>query len=228
MSPSRVRSVVLSVGIITGLIAAGFMTGQAAALPLRRREFNPSGAWCWFGDPRAVYYQGAHRRTYVGWVSGAGDIQVGSYDHDTGQRVVTTVKARFQIDDHANPSLLVRPDGRLMVFWSGHFGSAMYYRRSVNPEDISSWEPERTVPHQHARDIWLHLPQPDTAVGGSQPHLAAVARRELQPDLLDLHRRAHLGAGTDADQRSEPASLRENRQQRRRHLPPGVHRGAPP
>jgi len=157
---ARVRSIVLSVGIITILIAAAFMTGESGALQLRQRQFNTSGAWCWFGDPRAVYHQGAHRRTYVGWVTGAGDIQVGSYDHDTGLRVLTTVKAKFQIDDHANPSLLVRPDGHLMVFWSGHFGSEMYYRRSVNPEDISSWGAERTVPTNTPGTFGYTYPNP--------------------------------------------------------------------
>jgi BNR repeat-containing family member len=150
MSLSRVRFIVLSVGIatvlISGVIASAPAPERASALPLRQRELNPSGGWCWFGDPRAIYYQGAHRRTYVGWVSRACDIQVASYDHDTGQRMVTTIRAKFQIDDHASPSLLVRPDGHLIAFWSGHFGNAMFYRRTVNPEDISSWEPERTVP----------------------------------------------------------------------------------
>jgi hypothetical protein len=119
--------------------------GQAAALPLRQRELNRSAAWCWFGDPRAVHHHGAHNRTYVSWVSGAGDVQVASYDHDTGVRVVTTLKARFQVDDHANPSLLVRPDGHLLAFWSAHAGQAMYYRRSALPEDVSSWGAEHTV-----------------------------------------------------------------------------------
>ena len=27
-----------------------------------------NGAWCWFSDPRAVYYEGLHNRTYAGWV----------------------------------------------------------------------------------------------------------------------------------------------------------------
>ena len=60
--------------------------------------------------------------------------------------MITTLKGNFQLDDHANPSLLVRPDGRLIVFWSAHIGGAMFYRRSVRPEDVTAWEAERTVP----------------------------------------------------------------------------------
>jgi hypothetical protein len=146
MSSVRLRSVILSVPVVTALLAAAFVSQRAAALPLREREFSRSGAWSWFGDPRAVYYQGVHRRTYVGWVDGGGDVQVASYDHDTGVRVVATLKANFQVDDHASPSLLLRPDGHLLAFWSAHIGGGMYYRRSTLPEDISAWEPERTVP----------------------------------------------------------------------------------
>ena len=69
------------------------------------------GAWSWFGDPRAVTHDG---RTYVGWVDHEGDVKVSSYDHATGERVTAVLQARLNQDDHANPSLHVRPDGRLV------------------------------------------------------------------------------------------------------------------
>jgi len=146
MRGSRRQRVVWIVGVVAVLLVADAIavTG-AAALPLRKREVNPSGAWSWFGDPRAVYHQGAHRRTYVGWVDARGNVQVASYDHDTRVREVATLKANFQIDDHDSPSLLVRPDGHLMAFWSAHIGTQMYYRRTTRPEDVTAWEPEQTV-----------------------------------------------------------------------------------
>jgi len=145
---SRSRSVRVAVLLAAAALLGGVAIpgGAAAGLTLRQREFNPNGGWSWFADPRAVYHQGLHRRTFVGWVTSAGDVQVGSYDHDTGVRVVATVKASFQVDDHANPSLLVRPDGHLLIFWSGHGGGTMYSRRSAQPEEVGAWEPERTVP----------------------------------------------------------------------------------
>jgi len=106
------------------------------------RLLTPDGAWCWIGDPRAVYYEGEHRRTYAGWVNAQGDIRVASYDHDTGETVTTTVREELQRDDHANPALLVRPDGRLIVFYSGHSGRWMIYRVSHRPEDVTSWTDE--------------------------------------------------------------------------------------
>jgi len=107
----------------------------------------PSGAWCWFGDPRAVHNRGLHRRTFVGYITSTGDIRVTQYDHDTSQTVTSTLMSGFQVDDHNNPSILIRHDGRVVVFWSGHLGPTMYYRRSVAVEDISAgWEPVKSVP----------------------------------------------------------------------------------
>jgi hypothetical protein len=156
---TNVRRVVV-VGAAAMLLLAGLLIRTAAPKartvvpkarapvvePLRERQFTTGGAWSWFGDPRAVYYEGKYRRTYTGWVARDGSIQVASYDHDSGHQMITTLKARLQVDDHDNPSILVRPDGRLMVFWSTHAGPEMWYRRSVRPEDITAWEPERTFP----------------------------------------------------------------------------------
>jgi len=95
------------------------------------------GAWCWFGDPRAVHYNG---NTYVSWVNRKGDLIVWKYDHATEQTETSVLIENFEIDDHANPSILINPDGRLMVFYSEHAGySAIKYKISTNPEDISSW-----------------------------------------------------------------------------------------
>ncbi len=104
------------------------------------------GAWSWFGDPRAITYTGADTRTYAGWVDEEGDIKVSSYDHATGERVTAVLQARLQKDDHANPSLQVRPDGRLVVYYSRHVGPAMHYRVSSQPEDVTAWEAPRTIP----------------------------------------------------------------------------------
>ena len=100
------------------------------------------GAWCWFADPRAVYYEGKHKRTYVGWVNKGGDIKIAHYDHKTKKITTATLKEKLEYDDHANPAILILPDGRLMAFYSPHCGEPMAYRISKNPEDISSWSEE--------------------------------------------------------------------------------------
>lgn len=116
-------------------------------------SLTDDGAWIWYTDPRAVYHKGQNDKTYVGWVTKKYDIQVASYDHNLGTVEVSTVKLNTDfslplnnmLDDHINPSLLVRPDGKIMVFYSAHFGREMYYRITVRSEDISEWGEEKIL-----------------------------------------------------------------------------------
>ena len=125
-------------------MAAAALVALVAAGPAAAADRSVGdGAWSWFGDPRAITHDG---RTYIGWVDQEGDVKVSSYDHATGERVTATLQARLNQDDHANPSLHVRPDGRLVVFYSRHVGPAMHYRVSSQPKDVTSWEPPQTVP----------------------------------------------------------------------------------
>ena len=149
--------VLLVAGLVAGVAAPRALTGT---LPLQERDFTAGGAWSWFGDPRAVYHEGIHRRTYTGWVAPDGSIQVASYDHDSGRQVIVTLKSRLQIDDHDNPSILVQPDGRLLVFWSTHAGPTMWYRRSLRPEDVTAWEPEQTLATNTPGEAGYTYPNP--------------------------------------------------------------------
>lgn len=107
-------------------------------------EFTPDGTWCWFQDPRALYYEGAKKQTYSGWVTSDGSVQVGSYNHVTGEITVHTLHEKFQIDDHNNPTFLIREDGHILVAYSGHFYGPMRVMVSERPEDITSFGPEAT------------------------------------------------------------------------------------
>ncbi|MDX6200361.1 MAG: hypothetical protein QOJ79_3512, partial [Actinomycetota bacterium] len=53
---------------------------------------------------------------------------------------------RLQNDDHANPSVLALPDGRVTYFWSAHNGLFMYYRTTTTAGDVHSFGPLRTLP----------------------------------------------------------------------------------
>lgn len=98
------------------------------------------GAWCWFSDPRAVYHNGKHERTYIGYVTSKGDIEIAVKDHKSGTVSTTLLYKELEVDDHTNPSILIRPDGRLMVFFTKH-GGTIYYTTSVSAEDISAFSP---------------------------------------------------------------------------------------
>jgi hypothetical protein len=100
-------------------------------------------AWCWFSEPRAVQ-SGA--TTYFGWISSRGDITVGSYDTSTGQSRSAVLMTGFEVDDHDHPAVLLRPDGKLQAFWSGHNGDQVFTRTSLRIRDVSAWGPLRSVP----------------------------------------------------------------------------------
>ncbi|MDD4727666.1 MAG: BNR-4 repeat-containing protein [Dysgonamonadaceae bacterium] len=131
--------------IFTLLFITQIAYSQQAAIPGNNyKTFTDDGSWCWFSDPRAVYYKDKHERTYVGAVSSEGDIKVGYYDHTSGETIERVITARFQSDDHVNPSLLFLPDGRLMIFYTGHNGG-FYYTKTLHSEDITQWEEVKTL-----------------------------------------------------------------------------------
>ena len=110
------------------------------------RSFTFNGAWCWFSDPRAVYYEGEHRRTYAGWIDNYGDVHIGYYDHDNQQIESRTIFNDLEVDDHDNPSILLDEEGHLLVFFNSHGGpEGLYFIRSKNPEDITVWSEGRLL-----------------------------------------------------------------------------------
>ena len=102
------------------------------------------GAWCWFADPRAIYHKGEKEQTYLSWITTDGDIMIAAYNHKTGEMTQQCIHKGLQSDDHANPVIFIRKDGRLIVFYSKHFDTVMHRVISINPEDITSWGPEYT------------------------------------------------------------------------------------
>src|SRR5919205_1177403 len=128
-------------------LAAAAMALALLAVPSRvlgQDRVLGRGGWCWFADPRAVHYAG---RTYAGWLDWGGHVNVGAYDERSGRRV--TVALFGHVDDHASPTLSVRPDQRLMVFYSQHDGRHILYRVSTRPLDITSWGPTLRLPTRH-------------------------------------------------------------------------------
>ncbi|MEF8851107.1 MAG: BNR-4 repeat-containing protein [Haloarculaceae archaeon] len=112
---------------------------------MTRVTVTDDGGWCWFQDPRAVRHRGTHDRTYVGWITRHGDVRVGRYDHAAEAVAAATLHADFEPDDHDDPTIAVRPDGRLLVFYTRHGGSAVHYRCSTAPESVAAFGPERHI-----------------------------------------------------------------------------------
>lgn len=121
-----------------------------------------NGAWCWFSDPRAVYFEGKHKRTYSGWVDNYGDVHVGYYDHMTQEINSKVIFDNLEIDDHNSPSLLFDEQGRLLVFFNAHTKGSqpLFLAKAKQAESIDSWEPIKE----------LHLNNPDLKGKGSYTH----------------------------------------------------------
>ena len=94
------------------------------------------GAWCWFSDPRAIYVDD---KIFGGFVDKEGSIWAFSYDPATQQETQHKMYDKLQYDDHCNPSIMALPDKRLVIFFSKHGPSPIYYAVTKKPADISQW-----------------------------------------------------------------------------------------
>ncbi len=107
------------------------------------------GAWCWFADPRAMYYEnasGSIKNTYIGYIDIHGNIKATQHNAITGKTHEVLIRSYFQPDDHNNPSFLILPDERVMIFYSRHTDEAcFYYRISKLPGDITTLGAEKKL-----------------------------------------------------------------------------------
>lgn len=114
---------------------------------------NEEGAWCWFADPRALHYQneqGSINSTYIGYIDVHGSIKATQINHLTNCKTEVLIRSWFQPDDHNNPTFLVLPDERIMIFYSRHTDEpCFYYRISREPGDITSLGKEMRLETDH-------------------------------------------------------------------------------
>lgn len=130
-------------------VAQQLFNGSEGVSPNHYVSLTDDGAWCWFSDPRAVSLNGI---IYAGWVTSDGSVMVASYNPETGEVQQSNLYPQFNKDDHANPSLLILPDNRIMVFFTAHSSpgrgettQAMHYVTSLHPEDITQWEAPQQI-----------------------------------------------------------------------------------
>ncbi|WP_034058127.1 BNR-4 repeat-containing protein [Lacinutrix jangbogonensis] len=114
-----------------------------------------NGIWSWFTDPRAVYFEGEHKRTYTGWVDNYGDIHVAYFDHTTKALNSKVIFDNLEIDDHNNPSILIDKNGYLIMFFSSHLQGEkpLYMLKSNTPESIEDWRPVKEL-YLNDKDVY--------------------------------------------------------------------------
>lgn len=132
------------------LMPAGTIMAQTTTETVYEgHEVTAEGAWCWFADPRALHYEnedGTINATYLGYIDIHGNIKAMQYDFVSKKRSEVLVRSYFQPDDHDNPTFLVLPDERIMMFYSRHTDEAcFYYRISQKKGDITTLGEEKKI-----------------------------------------------------------------------------------
>jgi hypothetical protein len=137
------KSVIIHLFILSAV--GVFSTGNSRAQGVQPYQvIAEDGAWCWFSDPRAVYHKGEHEKVYYCYIRRNGDVVISARDVKSKATETHVLHAELQGDDHDVPSILFLPDGKILTFYSEHNGR-YFMRKSRYPEDISSWEEERTL-----------------------------------------------------------------------------------
>ncbi|HEX2099497.1 MAG TPA: BNR-4 repeat-containing protein, partial [Candidatus Synoicihabitans sp.] len=140
--------------ILVGIAAGSGCTAvRRTAPPVEQtasiREIFARGAYCWFADPRAVRQvdpAGVQDKIYVGCIDTDGTVKALQVDVRTGAETVIVLDEGFQPDDHNNPTFLLLPDHRVMVFWSAHTAEPrFYYRVSRRPFDLRDMSERKVV-----------------------------------------------------------------------------------
>lgn len=122
----------------------------AQTVPDNGYEVAQEGAWCWFADPRALHYtnkNGTINMSWIGYIDIHGNIKAMQYDFRRQKQQEVLIRSYFQPDDHDNPTFLVLPDERVMIFYSRHTDEpCFYYRISRKPGDITTLGEEKVIP----------------------------------------------------------------------------------
>lgn len=114
-------------------------------------------AWSWFTDPRAIRHGDT---TLIGFVTKNGDVDIGTFDHRSRLFRTHRLSKTLSPNDHANPGLLRRTDGRILAFYSAHNGPHLLHRMSVRPDDTTEWLPESRIPDDGIGGFGVTYPNP--------------------------------------------------------------------
>src|SRR5262245_55082932 len=113
-------------------------------------RLNDNGAYSWFMDPRVIVDQG---KLIVGSVRSVGpeaanasdprwgNVEIATYDIESGRVETTVLHPHFQQDDHNAPAFLVLPDGRYLAIYTKHALERRVYFRISEPHNPLAWGP---------------------------------------------------------------------------------------
>lgn len=112
-------------------------------------QITNEGAWCWFADPRATHYEnatGTINASYLGYIDVHGNVKATQVNFIRNRQEEVLVRSCFQPDDHNNPTFLVLPDERVMIFYTRHTDEPrIWYRISTKAGDITQLGEEKYI-----------------------------------------------------------------------------------
>jgi hypothetical protein len=147
----------------------------------------PNGAWTWFNTERAIVDAEASR-VLVGSVSSggsaAGDVVVQWYDPDDRRTGNFVLHEGLENDDHDDPALMLRPDGRYLAVYAGHNRDDLTrWRLSSEPHDPTSWGEERTFDNGEATTYSNTFRLPEDRDGAGRTY-TVTRTRNWDPNVL--------------------------------------------
>jgi hypothetical protein len=96
------------------------------------------GAWCWFSDPRAIYY--SSNEIVTGWVKKDGSVEAASFQINEEKIQLNTIYSKMQKDDHDNPAFAILPDGNIFTMYAWHGGTrGVISNTTTNGIDVFSF-----------------------------------------------------------------------------------------
>lgn len=112
---------------------------QNTAEKAKIESLTDDGVWCWFSNPRAIYYN--DNKIITGWVKKDGSIEAASLDIISGKKQYKNLYPQLEIDDHDNPAFTVLPDGNVLAMYAWHSTKkGVIMNTTTNGGDISSFE----------------------------------------------------------------------------------------
>lgn len=102
------------------------------------KTFTEDGAWCWFSNPRAIYY--SENEIITGWVKKDGSVEVASLNIETNKKEFENIFPQMQFDDHNNPAFTVLPDGNVFAMYTWHSTKkGVVSNTTTNGSDVKSF-----------------------------------------------------------------------------------------
>lgn len=110
--------------------------------------FAYDGCYTWWTNALALRYVGTKDQTYLSYVNEEGQMSLASFNHKNATFAYNTL-ANFERDDHNSAALAVLPNGKILAVYARHSADKIIrWRVSENPEDITSFTEEKTIPSQ--------------------------------------------------------------------------------